>query len=425
MEKKERPEKHDFSQMKLKSFPMQILDYAQQTKLMNFGGCQLKGLPQEFHLFQNLETLFFANNLFESIPEVLGRLPKLFMLSFKSCKLKEISEVSLSPSIGWLILTDNKLSSLPASIGKLEKLQKCMLSSNLLCELPETMKHCTKLELLRLADNQFTSIPEWLLQLPRLFWFALSGNPILESTLPSISNLPSVDYRDLEMGEVLGQGASGIVYKAYWKGKQEDVAVKMFKGAATSDGLPQEEMKAMEAAGSHPNAIQVMGRLKDVPSPDGTEQLGLVLPLIPSHFTILGNSPSFQSITRDTYEKGKTFALIDIQLVAYGIASVMAHLHSRSLAHGDLYAHNILTCFEEKRVYLTDYGACWSFESLDIGEQEAIKRLEIGAYGCLLEDMLSRTKSDEKTWELISELKLQCLSPNRPTFKEIVSWLTL
>ena len=47
------------------------------------GGNNLTSLPEEIAQLRRLKTLFFANNEFQSIPTVLGKLPELFMLSFK------------------------------------------------------------------------------------------------------------------------------------------------------------------------------------------------------------------------------------------------------------------------------------------------------------------------------------------------------
>ncbi len=60
--------------------------------------------------------------------------------------------------------------------------------------------------------------------------------------------------------------------------------------------------QASEAIGSHPSFIKVLGRVQG--APDG--QLGLVFPLI-SHeeFSVLGGPPSFESVTRDTYQEGQ------------------------------------------------------------------------------------------------------------------------
>ncbi|KAJ3360654.1 hypothetical protein HDU91_004438 [Kappamyces sp. JEL0680] len=242
-------------------------------------------------------------------------------------------------------------------------------------------------------------------------------------------------------------GASGVVYKAFYQPANQDVAVKLFKGQSTSDGLPQDEMKAMQASGSHPHAIQVLGRLTNAPTANGVEQLGLVLPLIPPHFGILGNPPSFQTVSRDTYPEGTVFALDVIAKIAVGISSVVGHLHRLGLTHGgrsslcsnlattDLYAHNILISpLADHHAYLTDYGAAWSFSLLPDNMQKLIQQLEAGAFGCLLEDLLQRldehtvAASGRPKLQALRDLQIKCSSPavaSRPLFSEIAKVLAL
>lgn len=47
-------------------------------------------------------------------------------------------------------------------------------------------------------------------------------------------------------------------------------------------------------------------------------------------------------VTRDTYPEGASFSAPFIAAAACGVAAAAAHLHSRGISHGDLYAHNIL-----------------------------------------------------------------------------------
>ena len=175
-------------------------------------------------------------------------------------------------------------------------------------------------------------LPAWLWKLPKLTWLALAGND--ESGLQlhrggahgdgsdsgsgsaggSASSaggcdssagdspddgIPAVLWSDLLIQEKLGEGASGVIYKAIWSscnvapitlgsatmdtkipgsglgqgagpgsvgagtgqqlGEEKaplEVAVKLFKGGKTSDGLPEDEMKAAQAAGGHPCSFQ-------------------------------------------------------------------------------------------------------------------------------------------------------------------------
>ena len=78
----------------------------------------------------SLRTLFALGCGFVDAPPVLGQLPSLRMLSFKSNALRVIPKGALALSIEWLILTDNSLEHLPADFGRLARLRKCMMTGN-------------------------------------------------------------------------------------------------------------------------------------------------------------------------------------------------------------------------------------------------------------------------------------------------------
>ena len=62
------------------------------------------------------------------VPPAISLLPRLRMLSFKSCALRSV-HVPLPVSLQWLILTDNRLAELPHQIGELVLMRKLMLSN--------------------------------------------------------------------------------------------------------------------------------------------------------------------------------------------------------------------------------------------------------------------------------------------------------
>jgi len=99
----------NLSNCELTEFPLELLRYKDTLELINFGGNKLSSLPSEIVEFQKLKILFFAENCFTSIPVELGKLPNLYMLSFKNNKVSTIEPTSLSSSLKWLILTDNKI----------------------------------------------------------------------------------------------------------------------------------------------------------------------------------------------------------------------------------------------------------------------------------------------------------------------------
>ena len=408
----------------LSEFPEEILALSDSLELLVLSDNALRSLPETFSQLKNIKVVFFNNNRFESFPSVLAQCPNLSMISFKGNQLTKVPEGVLSPNIRWLILTDNRITALPNDIGRLSKLQKLMLAGNKLRSLPPEMQNCTRLELVRLSANQLTELPEWIFTLPRLAWVAYAGNPFCEKREERA--LPVVKMSNLDLGEVLGQGASGVIYQAEWAG--ETVAVKLFKGEVTSDGLPLDEMRACIAAGNHPNLVDVLAKL-DITA----EKAGLIFSFISADYQNLGGPPSLDSCTRDTYSEETAFSLAVVLKIARGVAEAIAHLHARSILHGDLYAHNILINPSGSSI-LGDFGAASFFMPKTA---LALQRIESRAYGCLLEDLLDRCLIDakdqnsEKTeesriFDKLRHLQKRCMSAKptvRPSFKEICETL--
>ena len=393
----------------LNIFPLEIFELADTLEILDLSNNNLSSLPDNLHRLKKLKIAFFANNNFTVLPSAFKECKNLYMLGFKANAIEVFDEDILPLSISWLILTDNKIHKLPKSIGRLSKLQKCALAGNLIEELPLEMQNCKSLELLRLSANQLQNIPSWLLELPKLSWFAFSGNPC--SVQKSFS-LENISYSDLEIGKLLGEGASGEIYKAYSKDLQKDVAVKIFKGKVTSDGYAVDEMNAYMSTGSHDNLIKVIAKLQD------SKRLGLVLEFIPSDFINLGNPPNFDTCTRDTFDSYTAFNAKEIEKIVHAIASASAHLHTKKLMHGDLYAHNILIN-QENDSYLGDFGAASFYDE----NNSNYEKIEIRAFGCLIEDLLnicSDTSSEE--YENLYLFKEKCMNENvneRPLFNDI------
>lgn len=393
----------------LTAFPMEILNLADSLEILDLSNNELCEIPKEISKLKKLKIAFFSNNNFTKVPAVFKECENLTMLGFKANKIDFFEEDILPLGIRWLILTDNRLKKLPDSIGKLIKLQKFPLAGNKLTELPKTMAACRNLELIRLSANRLQEIPSWLLELPKLSWLAFSGNPC--SLSPKTLH-KEISYNDLEVEELLGSGASGEIFKAYSKEFQSSVAMKLFKGTVTSDGFAEDEMNACMSAGEHPNLIKVLAKIKE------PEHLGLLLECIPASYSNLGNPPSFETCTRDTYEESQIFTLETINKVVKSIASAAAHLHEQNLMHGDLYAHNILID-GESACYLGDFGAASFYDA----NNNSYEKIEVRAFGCLLDDMLMRTPVQEsKLYNNLKSLRDICLSEevqSRPLFSQM------
>lgn len=402
----------------LTEFPREIFGLADSLEILNLSGNALTDLPDDLPRLHKLRVIFCSDNRYTRVPEVLGRCEHLEMVGFKANQISELSAAALPAKLRWLILTDNRLRELPPELGKCDRLQKLMLAGNQLERLPDELAACTNLELLRIAANRFEHLPAWLPTLPRLAWLAYSGNPCSDASEAAALDklhITPVEWHTLELQHQLGEGASGVIYRAHHHAQDVPVAVKMFKGALTSDGLPRSEKAACIAAGSHPGLIPVVGKLSAHPE----QTPGLVMSLVDPGFRNLAGPPSLASCTRDIYAQDIRFSLEIVLELAHGIAAVAEHLHAQGVMHGDLYAHNILWN-PQGDCLLGDFGAASFLPPGQAGV--ALQRLEVRAYACLLEELLQRCDATPSELAVLWGLQQRCDSAevaSRPLFKEI------
>jgi hypothetical protein len=304
-----------------------------------------------------------------------------------------------------------------------------MLAGNQLRALPPALANCQRLELLRIAANQLTALPDWLLSLPRLSWLAYAGNPFCENA--TSRPITRIAWKELQLLQQLGEGASGVIHQA--RLAEQQVAVKLFKGALTSDGLPRHEMHACISAGAHANLIPILGQIENHPE----HVDGLVMALVEQGFSNLAGPPSLDSCTRDVYPAQARFTQVAALRLAHGIAAAAGHLHAQGIIHGDLYAHNILYAANGDAL-LGDFGAASFFNHHDRPQAGALQRIEVRAFGCLLEELIERSilvpqdasrqaaVNGENSRKILLELQAECVQENpgaRPLFGEIIERL--
>lgn len=191
-------------------------------------------------IFKYLSILKLSNNELISYPKVLNQLPQLNVLWLNGNKIESLEglgDVPL-PQLTQLYLSDNKIknlpvnfinyshekgtateiyldnnliSSLPADIGKLEKLrvlsisgntlgdvpesllsngtvQEIGLSNNHLVSLPDSFNSKSLIKNLDLSNNQLTSLPNSLLRLKNLSLLSIDGNLLPTNSDKSLSD---------------------------------------------------------------------------------------------------------------------------------------------------------------------------------------------------------------------------------------------
>ncbi len=406
------------------SFPTEIFDLADTLEILDLSNNQLTQLPDNFGEFKKLKIAFFSDNNFTEFPKVLSECPSLTMIGFKSNQIKHIPENSFPVDLQWLILTNNCIEEIPKSIGHCMKLQKVAFAGNKLKELPIEMENCKNIELLRISANNINEIPKWLLTLPRLSWLAFSGNPCSENNLAK-PEFQKINWNDITIKEQLGEGASGIISKALWNknGDHTEIAIKVFKGEVTSDGYPEDEINTCISVGFHKNLVNVIGILTNHP----TQKKGLLFDLIPPSFKNLAGPPSFDTCTRDVFKQDAFFTFESILIITKSVADACFHLHSKGIMHGDLYAHNTLIDDNSKTIF-GDFGAATIY---DLKENKApyFERLDVNAFGYLIEDLLNTISSEPisaNKKNALLKLKENCIKEkilDRPNFKEIIKEL--
>ncbi|WP_029908843.1 leucine-rich repeat-containing protein kinase family protein [Caulobacter sp. UNC358MFTsu5.1] len=385
----------------LTEFPREILDLADTLEVLDLSGNALTGLPDDIGRLGRLRALFCSNNRFDRLPPGLGDCAALSQLGFRGCGLREVPAEALPPATRWLTLTDNAVETLPDALGERPALQKLLLAGNRLTALPETLAGAANLELLRLAANRLEALPAWLAEAPSLAWLAWAGNPFDQGE-PSAPE--AIAWSVLSVERLLGAGASGEVHRARWTdgAAARPVALKLFKDAMTSDGLPEREIAACLAAGAHANLTGALGRLAD--HPHGAQ--GLLMPLLPEDWRALAGPPSRASCSRDVYAPELRLDLDVALRLARDVAAGAAHLHARGLSHGDLYAHNTLWDGATGAAVLSDFGAA-SF--LPGGPGDPLARLDVLAWGRLLGELLERTAQPAPP--AVRTLLADCLNP--------------
>ncbi|MGV7032452.1 leucine-rich repeat-containing protein kinase family protein [Methylobacterium symbioticum] len=408
----------------LAEFPREIFGLADTLEVLDLGPGSLTDLPADLGRLARLRVLFGSGNRFARLPPALGDCAALSQIGCRGSGIAEVPAESLPPRLRWLTLTDNRIAALPRAIGERPLLRKLMLSGNRLAALPESLAGAPDLELLRIAANRLDTLPGWIAALPALAWLACAGNPCEPAS--AAGSATRVPWSAIETGALLGEGASGRVHAALWRrdddrdGAGRAVALKLFKGAMTSDGLPEREMTACLTAGAHPHLSGGLGRV--VGHPEGLE--GLLMPLLPAGWRALAGPPSLASCSRDIYAPGLALApAVGLRLARAAVAGT-AHLHAGGLIHGDIYAHNLLWDGTSGDAVLSDFGAASVLPAGAAGE--ALQRIETRALGILLDEILDRCRPAPPAVAELRALAQACRQPDpagRPRAAELLGAL--
>lgn len=370
----------------LREVPAAIGLCTRMQKLDLFGN-PLAGLPDELAKCTSLDTLFVAGGAMREMPRVLGRMDSITRLGLKDNGIEVVPADAIPRNVVHLILTHNSIRRLPLeAFGRLTRVRKLMLANNQLTDLPAAgVAQLVSLELARLSNNRLTSVPRELLTLPRLSWLALAGNPLAPA--PPTPVAPEARAADLHVNEdvTLGEGASGKVLAGTYQGRP--VAIKGFT-VASSDGRAEDEL-ALYAAVAHPALVEVRAVLR-------SPSLAVIMEQLPSNMGDLAQPPTIVEVTTDRYDAGAVFTEEAALRILRTVASALCYLHATlGVAHGDVYAHNVLVDSSATSVKLADFGAAFTYARAGPAsglDAALIQRVEVRAFGVLVGELASRVR---------------------------------
>ncbi|KAJ4326541.1 Protein kinase of the Mitotic Exit Network [Fusarium piperis] len=156
-------------------------------------------------------------------------------------------------------------------------------------------------------------------------------DPGLKDYVRTLSKLPGETF--FRLGECLGKGAFGSVYKAFNWGNGEAVAVKQIKLA----DLPKSELRMME----HDNIVKYIGYVKSV------DALNIILEYC--------ENGSLHSICKAYGKFPENLVGVYMTQVLQGLQ----YLHDQGVIHRDIKGANILTT-KDGTVKLADFGVSTS-----------------------------------------------------------------
>ncbi|KAJ4294651.1 hypothetical protein N0V88_004880 [Collariella sp. IMI 366227] len=360
----------------LDSFPEQILELGETLEQLELSGTGLSSLPSNLgSSLPKLKTALFSDCNFKVFPKELASCLNLETVAFRNNGIEEIPRDALPRSLRCLVLTNNLLTFLPSDIGRCEQLQQLLVAGNQLRELPTEMARCKKLQVLRLSSNCLETLPSWAFTLPKLASLSFSSNPCASPIANGVSArrfMANIPWSDLEIqqmpngGEDESQSRSAITSPGLWKQSPdyaEEVSIKLFRGSRpTDDGHPADELAAWLAAGAHESLITILGRIQGHPDEAAPE-------------------------TQETYHGG--------------LASCLHHLHSRGIAHGNLTSAAILASTELQHAVLRDFAAATIYRASSAAKenQKGIERIEVLAFGRVMEHILGLVGRDEREGE--------------------------
>jgi internalin A len=144
-----------------------------------------------------IEEIDFSSNKLTKLPAFIGRSLNLKRLNLQDNQIQVVStDIGNLTKIQELNLRDNKLIALPAEIGNLRSLKSLDISRNKITNLPIKIGNLTNLEYLHISRNQFSLLPAQIGGLTNLKMLQMGFNNITELPVEigDLKNLKRLEF---------------------------------------------------------------------------------------------------------------------------------------------------------------------------------------------------------------------------------------
>lgn len=203
-----------------------------------------------------------------SVPDSLGKLERLEILFLYDNRLTSLPEsLGQMHMLGALFLFGNRLTSMPKSSGNLAALQALNLADNHLVSIPEAIRNLPGVKEISLANNKLTSLPDWIGDLTTLEGLVLYRNQLssLPEALLKLGKLkrlflhenPTLGLPD----EVLGPTSSEVSRREIKPKAPAEILSYYFE--TQKGGRPLNEVKLLLVGRGGAGKTSVMLRLRD------------------------------------------------------------------------------------------------------------------------------------------------------------------
>ena len=178
-------------------------------RLLQLKGKSIKPIPNDLYTLTELTTLDMSASRESNLDCLLDKLPvELVFLKNLRCLHIDVNNISIIPvEIGELVnlekltCTNNKISCLPSSFQKLQKLTSLHLANNSFEHFPIIVCSLINLKFLDFSNNEITAIPDQISDLKYLEVFLLFHNLLeaIPDTLCTITKLKTLWLGDNRM----------------------------------------------------------------------------------------------------------------------------------------------------------------------------------------------------------------------------------